>query len=220
MDSPFWRRVAFGAIVCVLVGLGAYLIGPAAHGSGRPDATTSGGVSRPGRSASPAASESVSPGTGSLSADAGSTAPGAAGHPDIYEWLPFTQAGLAAAASVVTRFGDAYGTYSYAESAQAYAATLSPVTSAQLTTQIAAAYSAPGVATARVSGKQVVTGSATIESISAFGPTSLTFAVQVSQHIASTTGTSLVSTTYSVTLTGSGTNWQVTTVELASLGNS
>jgi hypothetical protein len=222
MDSPFWRRVAFGASVCVLVGLGVYLIGPAAHGargSGQSAAAASGGATSPARPASPAAAP-VSPAAGSGSASSGSTASGPAGEPDIYQWLPFTQAGLAAAASVVTRFGDAYGTYSYTESAHAYAATLSPVTSAQLTTQIAAAYSTPGVAGARVSGKQVVTGTATIQSISAFGATSLTFAVQVSQRIASTTGTSQVSTTYSVTLTGGGTNWQVTSVELASVGNS
>jgi hypothetical protein len=231
MDSPFWRRVAFGAIVCVLVGLGAYLIGPAAHGSGQSAAAASGGASSTAPPASPAApapaapasgsgSGSGSPATGSGSAGSGSTASGPAGQPDIYQWLPFTQAGLAAAASVVTRFGDAYGTYSYTESAHAYAATLSPLTSAQLTTQIAAAYSTPGVASARASGKQVVTGTATIQSISAFGATSLTFAVQVSQRIASTAGTSQVSTTYSVTLTGGGLNWQVTSVELASVGNS
>jgi hypothetical protein len=215
MDSPLWRRVAFGAIVCLLVGLGAYLIGPAAHGSGQSAGGRSSGSIRPKRSASPAVPASRSPGTGSASTGSGSS-----GQPDIYQWLPFTPAGLAAAASVVTRFGDAYGTYSYTEGAAAYAATLSPFTSAQLTAQISAAYAAPGVAAVRVSGKQVATASATIESISAFGPTSLTFTVQVSQRIASSTGTKSASASYSVTLTGSGTTWQVTSVELASVGNS
>lgn len=215
MDSPFWRRVAFGAIVCALVGLGVYLIGPAAHGSGRPAGATSGHVSRPASRSPAPVPVSRSPGTGSAPAGSGSS-----GHPDIYQWLPFTPAGLAAAASVVTRFADAYGTYSYTESTAAYAATLSPVTAAQLTEQISAAYSAPGVAAVRVSGRQVATGTATIDSISAFGPTSLTFTVQVSQRIASSTGTRQVAASYSVTLTGSGTSWQVTSVELASVGNS
>jgi hypothetical protein len=215
MDSPFWRRVAFGAIVCVLVGLGAYLIGPAARGSGQAGGPTSGTGRQPARSVSPATPASASPGTGT-----GPAGSGPAGQPDIYQWLPFSQAGLAAAASIVTRFADAYGSYSYTESADAYAATLSPVTSAQLTTQITAAYSAPGVAGPRVSGRQVATGTATIDSISAFGPTSLTFIVRVGQRIASTTGTSQTGTTYSVTLTGDGTNWQVTSIELASVGNS
>ena len=223
MDSPFWRRVVFGAIVCVLVGLGVYLVGPTAHGSGESGRTA--GARPPARSASPAVPGSVSPGPGSVSAGSGSAGSGSAGsrsagQPDIYQWLPFTPAGLAAAASLVTRFGNAYGTYSYTESARAYGATLSPVTSAGLTAQITAAYSAPGVAAARASGKQVATGTTTIDSISAFGPTSLTFVVQVAQRIASTTGTSRSSTAYSVTLTGSSTNWQVTSIELASVGNS
>jgi hypothetical protein len=240
MDSPFWRRVAFGAIVCALVGLGVYLIGPAARGSGQSGSAASGRANQHAQSGSLAASASVSPGTGSVSTGSvstgtgstgtgpegsgpegsGSDGSGSDGQPDIYQWLPFTPAGLAAAASVVTRFGDAYGTYSYTESADAYAATLSPVTSADLTAQITAAYAAPGVATPRVSGKQVATGTATIDSISAFGPTSLTFAVHITQRIAAASGSSQTSTTYSVTLTGGGTNWQVTSIELASVGNS
>jgi len=255
MDSPFWRRVAFGAIVCALVGLGVYLLGPAARGSGQSGGAASGRASQHARSGSLAASASVSPGTGSVSTGTGSAGTGSAGtgsegsgsagtgpegsgsegsgsagtgsegsgsdgQPDIYQWLPFTPAGLAAAASVVTRFGDAYGTYSYTESADAYAATLSPVTSADLTAQITAAYAAPGVATPRVSGKQVATGTATIDSISAFGPTSLTFVVHITQRIAAASGSSQTSATYSVTLTGGGTNWQVTSIELASVGNS
>ena len=240
MDSPFWRRVAFGAIVCALVGLGVYLLGPAARGSGQSGGAASGRASQHARSGSLAASASVSPGTGSVSRGTGSAGTGPAGtgpegsgsagtgsegsgsdgQPDIYQWLPFTPAGLAAAASVVTRFGDAYGTYSYTESADAYAATLSPVTSADLTAQITAAYAAPGVATPRVSGKQVATGTATIDSISAFGPTSLTFVVHITQRIAAASGSSQTSATYSVTLTGGGTNWQVTSIELASVGNS
>lgn len=213
--SPVWRRVAFGAIVCVLVGLGAYLIGPAARGAGH---AASGGSARPRTPASsvPATSPASQP-----SPDTGSPGAGtAAGRPDIYQWLPFTQAGLAAAASVVTRFGDAYGTYSYTQSPAAYAATLSPVASASLTGQIKAAYAAPGVAAARVSGKQVATGTATIDSIRAFGATSLTFILQVDQRIASASGTSDLSTDYAVTLTGGDGSWQVTSVELASVGNS
>lgn len=207
--------MAFGAIVCALVGLGAYLLGPVARGSGESSGAASGQAGQSSRSVSPTASAAVPPEAGS-----GTAGPGSGGQPDIYQWLPFTPAGLAAAASVVTRFGDAYGTYSYTESADAYAATLSPLTSADLTAQITAAYSAPGVATPRVGRRQVATGTATIDSISAFGPTSLTFVVDVAQRIASTTGASQISNAYSVTLTGGGTNWQVTSIELASVGNS
>lgn len=202
--SPVWRRVTFAVIVCVLVALGAYLVGPVAHGQSQRS-------HRPGAAASPRSP--VAPA-------AASTAPPAAGHPDIYQWLPFTPSGLAAAAAIATRFGNAYGTYSYTRSATAYAASLQAVTSPSLLGQIEAAYAAPGVAAARAGSRQVAVGVATIDAIRAFGSTSLTFLVQIAQQITATTGTSNSDTRYSVTLTGNGTTWQVTSVELATVGNS
>ena len=210
MDSPARRRITFAVIVCVLVALGAYLIGPVAHRDRQLG-------KQPGhqRGAAGTAHPVISP----SSPVAGTTSP-QSGQPDIYQWLPFTQSGLAAAAAIVTRFGAAYGTYSYAQSASAYGASLRPVTSASLVEQIEAAYAAPGVASARSGAKQVTVGTATIDSISAFGPTSLTFYLQITQRVTTTTGTSEQSTRYSVTVTGGGTSWQVTDVELATVGNS
>ena len=200
--SPAARRLIFGLLVCVLVGLGAYLIGPAAHGAGSAA-----------RHHSPAGPKAVATATGPAT-------PPAPGQPAIYQWLPFTQAGLAAAASVVVKFGDAYGSFSYTQNAAAYVVPMLPITSAQLVSQIEAAYSTPGVAAARLSSKQVAVGTATIGSIRAFGPSSLTFLVQVAQQLTDTTGRSQQMTVYAVTVTGSGTNWQVSDVELASAGNS
>ena len=200
--SPATRRLIFGLIVAVLVALGAYLLGPVAHGSGR-----SGAPGKPGALAStsaPATEPATAPPTG---------------QPDIYQWLPFTPAGLAAAASVVVRFGDAYGSFTYTQDAAAYVAPLVPIASAQLVGQIEAAYASPGVSAARVSGKQVAVGTATIGSIRAFGPSSLTFLVQVTQRLTDTTGRSDNTSVYAVTVTGTGTTWQVTDVELASAGN-
>jgi hypothetical protein len=191
-------------IVCVLVALGAYLVGPLAHRQ-----------NQPGHQAGSAASPRVS-----SRPVAASTAPLSAGQPDIYQWLPFTPSGLEAAAAIATRFGTAYGTYSYTRSAAAYAASLQPVTSPSLIGQIEAAYAAPGVTAARAGSKQVAVAVATIEAISAFGPTSLTFLMQITQQITATTGTSNTATSYSVTLTGNGTSWQVTSIELATVGNS
>jgi hypothetical protein len=200
--SPAVRRLIFGLIVCILAGLGAYLIGPAAHGAGS-------SVVHHNPPRRQAVATTTRPATGP-----------APGQPDIYQWLPFTQPGLAAAAAVVLRFGDAYGSFSYTHNAVAYAAPLVPITSPQLVSQIEAAYSTPGVAAARVSGKQVAVGTATIASIRAFGPSSLTFLVQVAQQLTDSTGRSEQTTIYAVTVTGSGANWQVSDVELASLGNS
>jgi hypothetical protein len=202
-SSPVWRRITFAVIVCVLVALGAYLLGPVAHREGP--------SGQPGAGAAPRPSAPVAVAT---------STPPSASQPDIYQWLPFTQSGLAAAAAVVSRFGNAYGTYSYTRSATAYAASLQPVTSPSLIGQIAAAYAAPGVAAVRTGSKQVAVGTATIDAIRAFGPTSLTFLVQITQQITATTGVTRTSTRYSVTLTGNGTSWQVTSVELATVGNS
>lgn len=210
MDSPAWRRVAFAVIVCVLVALGAYLIGPFAHRDRQPG-------KQPGHQPGAAGTPHPAP---SPSSPVTGTASPQSGQPDIYQWLPFTEPGLAAAAATVTRFGDAYSTYSYTESASAYGASLQPVTSASLVDQIEAAYAAPGVTSARAGAKQVAVGTATIDSISAFGPTSLTFYLQVTQRITATTGASQQSTRYSVTVTGGGASWQVTSVELATVGNS
>jgi hypothetical protein len=202
--SPAARRLVFGLIVCALAGLGAYLIAPAAHAHGAGNSTRTHGS--PAKSATTGAS--------------GANAAAPSGEPDIYQWLPFTPAGLSAAASVAVKFGDSYGSYSYTQSATAYVAPLTPIASPQLLSQIEAAYSVPGVATARLNGKQIAVGTATIGSIRAFGPSSITFLVQVSQQVTGTTGGSQQSAVYAVTVTGSGTSWQVTDIELAAAGNS
>ena len=200
--SPVARRLIFGLIVCALAGLGAYLIGPTAESAVS--------AAQHHRTLPKAAVQRVS----------GPRNAGSPGRPDIYQWLPFTSAGLAAAASVVAKFGDAYGTYTYTQDAAAYVAPLVPIASAQLVSQIEAAYSVPGVAAARVAGRQAAVGTATIASIRAFGPSSMTFLVQVSQQLTGTTGPGQHTTVYAVTVTGSGTSWQVTDVELATAGNS
>ncbi len=194
-------------IVCVLVVLGAYLIRPATH-PGQP-------ARQPPRHRARGSWHAAS---GGSSPAAGAASP--SGQPDIYQWLPFNQSGLAAAAGTATRFGDAYGTYSYTESASAYGASLQPFASVSLVQQIEAAYAAPGVASARAGSKQVAVGVATIDAIDAFGPTSLTFDIQIAQRVTATTGASQQSARYSVTVTGDGTNWQVASVELATVGNS
>jgi hypothetical protein len=201
--SPVARRAVFVVIVCGFAALGAYLLGPASHHStaaGRP----------------PAAAHSARP---SAPVDRASLATPAHVQPDIYQWLPFTQSGLAAAAGTAVRFGNAYDTYSYTEGAAAYAASLQPITSAQLVGQIEAAYAAPGVAAARQSEKQVAVGSTTIGSLRAFGPGSLTFVVQVVQVVTESSGRTDQTTDYAVTVSGAGTSWQVTDVELAAAGN-
>ncbi len=207
--SPAQRRFVFALVVFVLVALGAYLLRPVADGASRSG-------SRPGRGSSATASPSAAGPTSQRP----SSRPAPFRQADIYQWLPFTQQSLTAAAATVVRFGDAYGTFSYTEDAATYLRPMQPLVSHSLAGQIAAAYSAPGVAAARASSKQVSSGVAAIESIRAFGPDSLTFVVQITERLADVTGRSQHSTVYAVTLTSSGASWQVGALELATTGNS
>jgi hypothetical protein len=88
-----------------------------------------------------------------------------------------------------------------------------------LSALVARAYAAPGVASLRATQKQVVTGAATISSLRAFGASSLTFVVAMSQQITDNNGRSRVFVPYAVTVTGGGSSWQVSDIELASAGN-
>ena len=206
--SPFQRLAAFAVVVLVLAGLGAYLFLPQspATGSGR-------SPSHPG-SSSPA--PAPSPGG---PAPSGQATPSGQAAPDIYQWLPFTQAGLASAANATTSFAARYGTFSYTEGTQAYLAPMRPLITSQLAVALGRAFAAPGVAGTRVSSRQVATATAAIVALRAFGPSSLTFVVAITQRIASSKGTSKRTTYYAVTLTGTGSSWQVNDIEFASAGN-
>ncbi|MBO0824418.1 MAG: hypothetical protein J2P27_11270 [Actinobacteria bacterium] len=220
--SPAARRAAFVGLAGALVAVGVYVLGPTVHHGG-----TSGRPPSAGNSARPAARlPSGAAGAPAPISAVPTGAPAPAGDPaatsadSIYRYLPFSSAGLAAAARIVVQFGDAYGTYSYTEGGPAYIARLAPVTSSQLVGQIESAYEAPGVAAARLAGKQAAVGTTTIGSIRAFGPDSLTFVVQLVQNLTDTSGRSNQVTDYAVTLSGSGTTWQVSDIELATGGNS
>jgi hypothetical protein len=204
------RKAVFGLIVVILVGLGVYMFVPAARGTG-PAASPSPSRHSPAASAVLPATPTASP------------VPAAAGTPsapDIYQWLPFTQSELATAASVVTEFSDAYGTWSYSQNTRAYVATMRNLVTPEMSQVLAQDYSVPGVASARTRQKQVSAGSAVIDSLRAFGPSSITFVVTIGQEIADTSGRSSVTAQYAVTVTSAGSGWQVNDIELASAGNS
>ena len=138
---------------------------------------------------------------------------------DIYAWLPFTQQDLTDAASVATRFGIDYDTYAYTESAAAYVRTMAGLITGELAATLKSAYATPGVATLRTGQKQVSTGTAVIDSLRAFGPSSLTFVITAGQRLVSAGSITNGSTQYAVTVTGSGSTWQVSDIELESAGN-
>jgi len=204
------RNAVFALIVIVLAVLGYYLVVPAlTHSRGHGQAA--GSPSAPGAAASSAP----------VSAAPATTAPAAAGGAvNIYSWLPFTQQDLAAAASVTARFSVDYDTFAYTESASGYVGRMAGLITGQLASTLRAAYQIPGVAKLRTSQQQVSTGTATIDSLRAFGPSSLTFIVTAGQRLVSSHGTTSGSTQYAITVTGSGSSWQVSDIELESAGNS
>jgi hypothetical protein len=204
------RKAVFGLIVVVLAGLGVYMFVPAARGGSPPAASHRPAAPRP---SAAAASPTPSQGT-SDPASAGSTTV-----PDIYQWLPFTQSQLGSAATVVTQFCDAYGTWSYSQNGAAYAATMRDLATSELSQVLEQNFSAPGVAAERTGKKQVSAGSAVINSLRAFGPTSITFVVTINQEITDTAGRSPATGQYAVTAVIAGSGWQVNDIELASAGN-
>jgi hypothetical protein len=139
---------------------------------------------------------------------------------DIYQWLPFSKAGLDSAASVVTRFGNAYGTFSYTESAAAYVGSMQSLIAPDLSKVLQGDFSVPGVASQRVGKKQISAGTTVIDSLQAFGTSSITFVVTINREVTDTGGRSRASAQYAVTVTGQGTSWQVNDIELAGVGNS
>ncbi|MFZ0185780.1 MAG: hypothetical protein WAL72_02400 [Streptosporangiaceae bacterium] len=210
--SPRQRTAVFIGVVIALAALGYYLVVPAvthSHGSAHAAASP---ASTPSAAATTEQTQAAAP---TIQASAA-----AAGGPDIYAWLPFTQQNLAAAAAVTVRFTVDYNSYTYTESATAYVGAMGDLVTGQLAGTLRAVYQTPGVAKLRTSQKQVSTGTAVINSLRAFGPSSMTFVVTAGQRLATSNGTSNASTQYAVTVTGSGSSWQVSDIELQSAGNS
>jgi hypothetical protein len=208
--SPGQQKAAFFVIVVVLAALGYYLVVPAL--------TRSHGHSHAATMPTPAASSSAQSATAPLPVVTAS--PAAAEGVNIYAWLPFTQQDLADAASVATRFGVDYDTYAYTESASAYVAKMAGLITSELAATLRSGYATPGVAALRSGQKQVSTGTAVIDSLRAFGPSSLTFVITAGQRLVSAGSTTNGSTQYAVTVISSGDTWQVSDIELESAGDS
>jgi hypothetical protein len=207
--SPGQQKAVFALVVVVLAALGYWLILPKvshSHAQAQPSPT-------------PSVTESV-PSPPASAPPTVTTSPASTGGVDIYSWLPFTQQDLSAAAAVTEKFLVDYNTYSYTETADGYVAKMNGLITAQLASTLRDLYSQPGVAKVRTDQRQASTGTAVINSIRAFGSSSLTFVVTGTQHLATSNGTSSGSTQYAITVTGSGTSWQVNDIELSSVGQS
>jgi len=207
--SPGQQKAVFALVVIVLAALGYWLILPKvshSHAQAQP-------------SPNPSATQSV-PSPPASAPPTATTSPASANGVDIYSWLPFTQQDLAAAAAVTERFLVDYNTYSYTESAASYVGRMNGLITTQLASTLRGLYSQPGVAKVRTDQRQVSTGTGVINSIRAFGASSLTFVATGTQHLTTSKGTSSGSAQYAITVTGSGSSWQVDNIELSSVGQS
>jgi hypothetical protein len=209
--TPAQRKLVFAAVVVVLAALGGFLVTGSLLGAPTGHGRAVGLVTPLPRTPSPA------PPSPAQRGGLGSEAPGRG--PDIYAWLPFTQAGLAAATQVVREFAASYATYSYTESTASYENQIKRVATAQLAAVIARGYAAPGVAQVRAQQKLRATGTGQITAIRGFSATSITFVAAITQKVTGTRGARQSTTDYAVTVTGAAGSWQVEDLELASAGN-
>jgi hypothetical protein len=158
---------------------------------------------------------------------AGATPSATAGGANIYQWLPFTQSDLSAAAKTTLAFANVYANTSYTETKAAYAGKLAGLTSSQEAATLVSDFESPEIADTRTTDKQVATGTPTIDAINSFGPEapepagppSITFEVTIAQKLVSTSGTDTSSPEYIITTVSTATGWQVQNIQLASLGN-
>jgi hypothetical protein len=211
------QRLLFVAVVIVLAGLGIYLIGPSTHrGAGASPTPTASSPSATAATSPPATLPST---TAPAVAPATSPAATGSGAADIYQWLPFTQQDLTEAAQATTAFAADYETYSYTETAAAYAAKMSNLVNGELDAELENAYATSGVAAERSAQKQISTSTGSITAIRAFGTGSITFVVNITQHLATTKGKSASTAQYAVTVVSGAGGWQVNDIEPANAGN-
>jgi hypothetical protein len=216
--SPGQQRLLFVVVVIALVGLGFFLLEGRSHGT-TAASTTSTPTSTPSSSSSaPAASGAATatpPATEPSATPPSATADG--GGANIYQWLPFTQSDLTAAAKTTLAFATDYVTWNSNESTTAYGAKMAGVVTAQEDATLESDFSTA----ARAAGNAVSTGSGTIDSINSFGsnPASITFTVTIANQVVPAKGTLTSPSQYSITVVATGAGWQVNNIELSSLGN-
>jgi hypothetical protein len=217
--SPGQQRLLFVVVVIVLVGLGFFLIEGRSHGT-TAASTTPTPTPTPSSSASAtsAAATATPPATEPSATPSATTAGGGGkGGANIYQWLPFTQPDLTAAAKTTLAFATDYVTWSSTESEAAYGAKMAGLVTAQEDATLEDDFSTA----ARAAGNAVSTGSGAIDSISSFGsnPASITFSVTIAQQVVPAKGAPASPSQYSITVVSAGTGWQVNNIELSSLGN-
>ena len=226
--SPGRQRLLFVVVVIALTGLGIFVIQGRNHqNTAAPALSASGSTGSAAATGSAGASGTPTVAPSAAASLAAGSPSASSGGANIYQWLPFTQSDLAAAAKTTVAFANVYANTSYTETRAAYAGKLAGLTTPQEAATLVSDFETSGISTTRSADKQVATGTPTIDSISSFGPeppeppgpASITFAVTIAQKLASTSGTITSTPEYAITTVSTATGWQVEDIQLASLGN-
>ena len=226
--TPAKQRLLFVVVVIGLVALGIFVIRGRSDGNAAaPAATPTPTPTQSAAATSGATTGASAPASSPAASLAGATPSVTAGAANIYQWLPFTQSDLSAAAKTTLAFANVYANTSYTETKASYAGKLAGLTSSQEAATLVSDFESPEIADTRTADKQVATGTPTIDSINSFGPEapepagppSITFAVTIAQKLVSTSGTVTSSPEYTITTVSTATGWQVQNIQLASLGN-
>jgi hypothetical protein len=138
---------------------------------------------------------------------------------DAQRLLPFTPSQINDAAKLASTFTATYASHRYDETPSSYLARLTPMMSQQLRPVIERAAADPTALTQRRRLQQITTAQARPEAIRALGPTSITFLITVTEHVATAHANRQDTSHYALTLTQAASEWQVYAIELAATGN-
>lgn len=198
--TPTRKKLLFAGLIVVFVIIGLVITWP--HGGTDPNAAPSASPTASATKPRPAPTASIDP------ADF-----------DIYKLLPFDKQECVAAATTAQSFTAAYGTYRYDETPQEYTNRLKSLSAGEFAKTLKGA-GGGGMGGEDVKTNQVVSrGSATLAGIRSFDAQSIIFIVNAHQDIASKTGDDTKDAKFAVTVTGSGSDWQVYDFQPASAGN-
>ena len=152
--SPGKQRLLFVVVVIGLVALGIFVIRGRNDGNAAaPAATPTPTATKSGPATSEATTGASAPASSPAASLAGATPPATAGGANIYQWLPFTQSDLSAAAKTTLAFANVYANTSYTETNAAYAGKLAGLTTTQEAATLENDFETAGIRTTRIDGQ-------------------------------------------------------------------
>lgn len=205
----------FVVVVVLLAGLGIYLVGPGrTHGSATPgpSASSGGPVASPSPLVVPSAAVAPTP----------LPVPVSLKTANIYDWLPFTQQDLTAAANVTLAFAAADETFTYTDTPASYGNRLSSLVTPTFLVTLEQQFQPAGVAQQRAQEHYVSKSGGTISQISSFGASpqaSITFVINLTERTTANGQTKSTTGQYDVTAVTAAGGWQVNDIEQAGAGN-